>query len=250
MWWSIGLAGLSALLVVAYPTVRGNSELDKTFAQLPKSVQVAVGLGSGSGLTSPVGYMDSQFFANILPAIFLVFAIGAATWSVAGDEQSGMLEMFLASPISRTRLAIARAVAMVTRLGVLVVVKAVVIRLLAPVGDLGQIAATHFFAATLAAALLALAFASIAFCVGAATGASGMATGVAASIAVAGLVIEGLAEQVHVLRAARAASPWHWMLASDPLEHGFTWQSIGLPIIVSVVLTVIGIAVFARRDMR
>ena len=35
LWWSVGLAGTLALLAAAYPTVRDNGELDKTFAGLP-----------------------------------------------------------------------------------------------------------------------------------------------------------------------------------------------------------------------
>jgi ABC-2 type transport system permease protein len=139
---------------------------------------------------------------------------------------------------------------MVARIGVLAAVTTVTLILLAPVGDLGTIDAWHFLAATSAAALLALAFASVGFCVGTATGATSAATGVAAALAVAGLVIEGLAEQVRLLRSVRDASPWHWMLATDPLAHGFTWHAFGLPILVSAVLIAAGAVLFARRDLR
>ena len=37
-WWAVGVAGMCALLAVAYPTVRDNSELDKTFANLSPGV--------------------------------------------------------------------------------------------------------------------------------------------------------------------------------------------------------------------
>lgn len=42
LWWSLGLAAFGALLALAYPTVRDNSELDKTFAGLPPGVQAAL----------------------------------------------------------------------------------------------------------------------------------------------------------------------------------------------------------------
>ena len=32
--WSLGLVGAVALIAVSYPAVRGNAELDQTFAQL------------------------------------------------------------------------------------------------------------------------------------------------------------------------------------------------------------------------
>ena len=77
-WWALAVAGMCALLAVAYPTVRDNNELDKTFANLPPGVEALLGLSGGNLLTSPAGYLDSQFFANILPIMLLVFAVGLA----------------------------------------------------------------------------------------------------------------------------------------------------------------------------
>src|SRR5215469_14758444 len=82
LWWSLGVLGLDALLAVAYPTVRDNAELDRTFAGLPPAVQASLGLDAASRLTSPAGYLNSQYFANLLPMVLLVFAIGLAAWSI------------------------------------------------------------------------------------------------------------------------------------------------------------------------
>ena len=120
--WSLGLIAFAALLAVAYPTIRGNGELDRTFAGLPASVQVALGLSPGGALTSPVGYLNSQYFANILPAVLLVFAIGLAAWAISGDEAAGTLELLLANPIGRVRVALERAGALLVLLAVLTTV--------------------------------------------------------------------------------------------------------------------------------
>ncbi len=251
LWWSLGLIGFAALLAVAYPTVRGNRALDQTFAGLPPGVQAALGLDPGSGLTSPVGYLNSQYFANILPALFLVFAIGLAAWSIAGDEAGGTLELLLANPVSRGRVAAERAGALVALLAVLTAVSAATLVLLDPVVGLDKgLAGDRVVAATVASALLALTFAAVAFCVGASTGRRSLALAVSATLAVAGYVIEGLAAQAPGLRPIRAASPWHWALGSAPLRHGLTWESWLLPLAVSLALFVLGAAVFARRDLR
>jgi hypothetical protein len=70
---SLGLVGVVALIAVSYPAVRGNAELDQTFAQPSPAVRSLLGLTGGTGLTSPAGYLDSQFFANLLPVLLLVF---------------------------------------------------------------------------------------------------------------------------------------------------------------------------------
>ncbi|NUT18920.1 MAG: ABC transporter permease subunit [Hamadaea sp.] len=251
IWWAVSLAALGALLAVAYPTVRGNSELDKTFADLPPSVAALLGLSDGNLLTSPAGYLDSQFYANILPLTLLIFAVGAAAWTIAGDEAGGTLELLTTNPISRTRIAVARYGALLTLLTVLAVVCWAAVAALAPsTGLTAGLGIVRLAAATLACALLALVFATIAYAVGAATGSKPAATAVAAGLAVAGYVAEGLSHQVTALRAVRYANPWHWLLDADPLRNGLTWQSTVLPVAVSAILVIVGLAVFRRRDLR
>jgi beta-exotoxin I transport system permease protein len=251
LWWAVGLAGLAALLALAYPTVRGNTELDSTFANLPPGVEHLLGLGDGNVLTAPAGYLDSQFYANILPLMLLVFAVGMAGWSVAGDEAAGTFELLVANPISRVRVALARLAALVALLAVLAAVSAAVLIALAPGTGLDHgLSAGRFVAATLAAALLALAFAAVAFAVGAATGRRSAALAAAAALAVAGYLVEGLAHQVPVLRPLRAANPWHWLLATDPLRYGLTWQAWVPPLSATVLLIGVSLPRLARRDLR
>lgn len=251
LWWSLGLIGFAALLALAYPTVRGNTALDQTFAGLPPGVLAALGLDPSSALTSPVGYLNSQYFANVLPALFLIFAVGIAAWSISGDEAAGTLELLLANPVTRVRVAAERAGALVVQLTILTVVAAATLVILAPLVGLDTgLGADRLVAATVASALLALTFAAVAFGIGAASGRRSPAIAVVAALAVAGYVIEGLAAQVPALRPIRAASPWHWALGSAPLRHGLTWQTWVLPLVVSLVLLALGTAAFARRDLR
>jgi ABC-2 type transport system permease protein len=251
LWWSLGLVGVVGLLAVAYPTVRDNAELDRTFAGLPPEVQGLLGLGGQNTLTSPVGYLNSQFFANLLPGMLLVFAVGVAAWAVAGDEAAGTLELLLANPVSRARVAAERAGALVLLLATLTVVCTAALVATAPAVGLDQgLPAERLLAATTASALLALVFAAVAFAVGAATGSRPVAMATAAALAVAGFVVQGLAQQVPALRPIQAASPWHWLLASDPLRNGLVWRSWVLPLAVAVVLAALGAVLFQRRDLR
>jgi ABC-2 type transport system permease protein len=193
LWWSLGLLGLDALLAVAYPTVRDNVELDKTFAGLPPAVQASLGLDAANRLTSPIGYLNSQYFANLLPIVLLVFAIGLAAWSISGDEASGSLELLLANPISRVRVALERAAALILLLGVLTAMGGLGLVVLAPFTGLSEgLGADRILAAASATGLLALVFAFVAYGVGAVTGIRSLATTISATLAVALFVIEAL----------------------------------------------------------
>jgi ABC-2 type transport system permease protein len=242
---------MCALLAVAYPTVRDNSELDKTFANLPNGVEALLGLSGGNLLSSPTGYLDSQFFSNILPIMLLVFAVGPAAWSVAGDEAAGSLELLLANPVGRVRVALARFGALVILLTGLTAVCVGALIVLAPAAGLNKgLPAGHVAAGAIASALLALTFAAVAFAVGAATGSRPAALSAAAALAVTGYVLEGLAQQIHALHPVGAVNPWHWLLANDPLGHGLTWRTWIPPLIATVVLAVAGLPRFASRDIR
>lgn len=219
LWWSLGLILAVALVAVSYPAVRDNSELDKTFRGLPPSVQAMLGLDPANALTSPVGYLNSQFYANLFPIVLLVFSIGLASWAIAGDEGAGTLELLLANPVSRVRLALERAGFLVFMLALITLVAVVALVLLAPRVDLTNgLSLDHIVAATVATGLMSLVFAAVAFAVGAATGNRSVAVASAAAAALAGFIVEGLGAQVTLLKAAREISPWHWLLQSEPLR--------------------------------
>jgi ABC-2 type transport system permease protein len=240
-----------ALVVVSYPAIRDNAELDKTFQGLPPSVQAVLGLDPANALTSPVGYLNSQFYANLFPIILLVFSIGLAAWAIAGDEAAGMLELLLANPISRVRLAIERAAFLVFMLALLTAVALVALVLLAPrVGLTKGLSIEHIVAATVATALMSLVFAAVAFAAGASTGNRSLAISLASAIAAAGFVVEGLGAQVKLLQPVREISPWHWLLYSEPLRNGWAPEAWLLPLGVALVLMAFGVAVFVRRDLR
>ncbi len=250
LWWLIGIVAVAALIAVAYPTVRDNSELDSTFAHLSPGVQAILGM-NGNPLSSPAGYLNSQFFANVLPIMLMIQAIGVAAWAIAGTEAAGTLELLLANPISRARVALARAAAIIILLAVTTAGCAAALMALAPGFGLDHgLPVGRLAAACATCACLALAYGAVTFAVGAATGSRPVALATGAALAVAGYVIEGLAQQVTILRPLRAISPWHWLLSADPLNHGLTAQDAALPLAVSLVLIGLGTLAFTRRDLR
>jgi ABC-2 type transport system permease protein len=248
--WSLGLVGVVALVAVSYPAVRGNAELDQTFAQLSPSVRSLLGLTGNTGLTSPRGYLDSQFFANLLPLLLLVFGIGCGAWAVAGDEDAGTLELLLANPVGRGGVALARFAALTIMIAALAAVALAALLLARAPAGLTQVSVARLCAAVASCAALGLAYAAIAFTVGAAGGRRGVAIAAAAGLAVVGFVLEGLGEAVTALRPVRAAMPWHWLLGTDPLRNGLSWQSLGLPLALSLALAAAGTATFVHRDLR
>jgi ABC-2 type transport system permease protein len=251
LWWSVALIGVDILFVLAFPPIRNNSDLNKTFSDLSPGVQALLGLSKDTLITSPVGYLNSQFYANTLPIVLLVFAIGLAAWAIAGDEAAGTLELLLANPVSRTRVAVARALALVLMLLGVAVVCGGALASMAPLVRLDEGLPLHrIVLAAIASGLLALVFAAVTFAVGAASGRRTTAIGSAAAIVVFGYVLEGVAQQVGFLHPVRLINPWHWMLSTDPLGRGASWEAFLLPLAVSAALFALGVLAFAHRDLR
>jgi ABC-2 type transport system permease protein len=249
IWWSVAILALTAVLGASYPSVAEQaSVLDELAESMPEGF--ADMLGAADGLASPAGYLNSNFYANLFPIVLLVLGIGMAAWSVAGAEREGTLEPLLANPVRRSRVALGRYTGHAIVLGVVTALSTAVIIVFRGAWQLDSISVTGYVAAGLASFLLALLFTTITYAVGAATGRKGAAIAAGAGVAVATFVIFALAAFVDLFESVRWLSPWHWFLEPSPLTEGWTWQSIGLPLLIIVPVLTVGTVWFTRRDLR
>jgi ABC-2 type transport system permease protein len=251
LWWSVGLIALVLFTVSVYPSIEGQASFDELVENLPEAVRSFIGSQRDVPISSPPGYLQSRLFATLLPVVLLIFGIGAGARAIGGSEDEGTLELLLANPVTRTRVALERVLALVALLAFLVVVVAIsLIALAPPFGLLEGLSALDLGAATAAAGCIALLHASLAFAVGAVTGRRGPAVATATAIAVAGSLAQSLFEVADAPRAVRMLSPWQWYLEHNALVEGLSAQAVVLPLALSVVLVAAGIAAFARRDLR
>lgn len=249
--WAVGMVGMVVFVAVFFPSMRDNAEMTAAIEDLPDSLKALAGLVGDVSFTSPPGYLHSQFLTTMLPLLLLVLGIGLGARESAGVEEDGLLEASLTMPVSRRRSWAQRAIA----IGVLVAVQAIValaaVVVVGPsVGLLDGVAIVDLALACVAAALLALVHAAVAYAVGCATGRRGLAIAVATAVAAIGYLLEGLSSLSRPAETAALASPWHWYLDRVIVVDGISWTTLTLPVVVSVVLVVIGGRVFETRDLR
>lgn len=250
-WWSAGMAFLVLIVMAAYPSVRDSSEeFDSYLESLPEGVVEL--FGAQSGFASPAGYLNSQMYSNVFPLLLIVLGIGAASWAIAGSESEGTLEMLLANPVPRARVAAERLAGVVVVTGVVTVVATVVTALLAPLVDLTGLPGGALWAAGLGAWTLALCFSGVSFGVGAATGSKAAALGSGSAAAAGTYVLYGLTAFVDGIEQLRWVCPWFWFLDADPLagaDATFWWQAVALPLAVGAAFCAGGVALLVRRDL-
>ena len=251
LWWSVGTLVMVVLSIALWPSVRESEELDEVVQDLPEGVRALIGAQEGIALTSPEGYLSGRLWTSLLPILLIVFGIGLGARAIGGAEEEGTIELLLAQPVRRVRVAVERAGAMVVLLVGLALVAMVAVLVLGPsVGLLDGIAVGHVVGATVALIALALLHAAIAFAVGCATGRRGTAQAVAGGVAVAGYVLQGLASAADAARPARIVTPWHWYLDRNLFVDWPTAAATLLPLALAAVLVAVGVRAFAARDLR
>jgi ABC-2 type transport system permease protein len=242
--WSIGLIALCLMYLPLYPSLAGG-DLEALFAQLPEAFQSAFGLTT---LVDGIGYTHSSLLSLSAVLLLLIAVLGWSTRAIAGDEESGALELLLAHPVTRTQLVLQRGAALALQtLWLALVIAAMIIALSGP-SQLG-IAAGNALAAGLALAGLTLLFGMVAFTAGALSGRRSVALGAGAGLAVLGYLLDAISGQAQWLAPLQRFSPFHWAYAGEPLRYGPDWVGLGLLFGVSALLLLIAVWGLARRDI-
>jgi ABC-2 type transport system permease protein len=242
--WGIGVVALVVLMVLLWPSVRDMPGIEQLLENYPEAMRE---LFNVEAITTGAGFLNAELFSIILPAMFIVFAIGRGARLVAGEEQAGTLEVLLATPLPRVRVLLEKAAALAVSIAALGAVllaatagSASLVGMDIPTGDLAL--------ASLSMVLLGLEHGFLALAVGAATGRRGLSIGVAGAVAVTGYVVFVMGALVEAMEPWRSASPFQHALEGGPigggLGAGFGWMGLA-----ALVLLVAGLPVFHRRDV-
>jgi ABC-2 type transport system permease protein len=246
MWWSIGTVALVALSDAFYPSIAGDPALNDVMEQIPESLRPLLG---PEDITSPVGYLASQLYLSLLPALLLIFAIGRGVALLAGEEEEHTLDLLLAQPISRASLYTQKFVGLAIGLAVLAIASWLpTMALAAPTGL--DIAPVALASATLQLFGLSLFFGSLALAISSAAGRRGAGIAVAAGFAFATFLIDGLGQSVSWLSHLRPLTPWRWYEVTTALSTGFVWPSFFVLVGAALIVTFLGFWAFDRRNLR
>lgn len=248
VWWSLGLCSLVAMMVAVYPSVHGNTDMEKLVQNYPEALKAFIAFGGNVDYTSGAGYLGSELFSFMVPLLLLVAAIGAGARAIAGEEEQGTLDLLLANPVSRRRVVTEKLAALAVELAWLALVLWASLAIGGALADT-KVSLGHFAAATGEAALLALLFGVLALLVGSALGRRGLAIAVAAAAAVAAYLVNALAAIVGALEPVQKLSPFYHYTVGDPLRRGV---SPGHTAVLAALVLVLAFAVplvFERRDL-
>ncbi len=245
LWWAVALIALAVYTAGIYPSI-ATPDFANYIQALPSSI--AALFGETFSFATIEGYLNAYFFNMMGPLIFAIYAIAAGSGAIAGEEERGTLDVLLATPLSRVEIVLHKFAAMVVGtmlLGAFLWLGLVLATMLVDLQVNGFLLAQ----ACAAAALVGAVFGAMALALGAARGSRGFSVGAATAIAIAAYVLKTYAPLVEGMKNWQKLSPFYYATASDPLTNGLSLQHAALMIAVSLVLLVVAIVAFQRRDV-
>lgn len=242
--WGLALFAVSAFYISFYPSMGDTPAMQEVIDSMPSGLAEALGYDQ---ISSAAGYIGATVYGLLGPVLLLVFGIATGARLVAGEEEAGSLELELAHPVGRFALVAQRWLAVLLDLLMLIVPVLLATVLLVLALDL-DVQMLNVLAMTAGLLLFALAFASVSFAIGAATGRRAVALGTAAALAVLGYLAHGIGPQLESGQWMGEISPWGWYLSADPLLNGWDFAGLGLLAAVALVAVPVAMAAFSNRD--
>jgi len=247
--WGLGLCFFPVVYVGLYPSF---ADQMASFSEvLDLDLYRAMGIGMDS-MASLEGYMASTV-TNLVPVILCIYAVINGTGTLAGEEDSGRLELIVALPIPRWQIVAVKAGALgVALFLILTIVSAgAALTLLAIESQVdATITPIDVFLSLLAAWPLALAFGMISLFLGTFSPGRRISAALAAVVVIASYLGSNLAGMVSSLEAIQGLFLFHFYEATaQALEQG--QQAGDMLILMVVALVAFGLAVFffQKRDL-
>lgn len=245
-WWSLGSFALILFVVALYPTFKDTTSL----TQLYQSSEEIVALVGQQDITTPVGFLTQEIFSIMAPLFLIIYGISLGAGSIAGEEGRRTLPLLLANPVSRGRIVYEKYAAMKVALLVIAVVVFVSIAVLAPLFEMDNLDLAKLATASFMTFLIGLAFASIAFLVGALSGNRAAATGIASALGLGMYLLYVMEQLVDSLEPYRFLSLFHYFEPGTVLAEFPSAENVLVLGAVSIVGFGLSLLVFRRRDVR
>lgn len=243
--WSVALFAMTLLTMSFYPYFK-NSGFEQIVSQAPKSLQGV--LGQAANYKSVPGYVDQQIFALRMPLLTIIMAVTLFVGVGVADEDKGTLETLLAQPVTRSSVFWQKyaAGAILLAIAHLFIILGVMASYPFIHGSMNSI---NLLAATFGCWLLTMAFATVTYAFGAATGKRGLTIGIASALAFFGYLISSLAPAVEKLSRLQKLTPFYYYNTPPIGMNGLRLAHVGLFVGFCALLCLVSMVIFRNRDL-
>ena len=247
IWWSVGLILTNLMIVLIFPSIEESSAaLTEYMNNLPPAMIALI--GDIQNFTTMEGYLGLELFSFFLPALTLGFGIAYGGSAIGSEEDSGTLDLLLSYPISR-RSVLTQKFGAITVFALLVLVASTAGLLLGVVMVDSSINIVNLAAAVLNVGLLTLLFGTLTLALTGVGLNRGAASGISAGLAALTFLMNSLAPLADLPEVVRHITPWYYYDAVEVLQTGPVPLNAAVLLVGIVILLVIGMIGFQRRDI-
>ena len=241
------LIGVAYAIVSQFATPASRREMGDVIRAVPPILQ---GLAGKVVNVETLGGYLSYKYGTFFPIIAGLWSILALSGTLAAEARRGSLEFVAAGPITRRRIALEKLSGHVL---VLAIASLAMFVSLLVVGTFGKLPGDEIPVSAAAGyaiwlGLLALVAGSVAFALAPFLG-RGSAVGIAGTIMFAGFILNGYQAAIPQLAPLANLTWFGWTTNHIPLAGLYDWPSLALTGAVAVVLLVVGVEAFVRRDI-
>lgn len=241
--WGIGIALTIALEASVWPSF-SDIDYQSLLDQYPEALKEAFNI---TDMGTGAGFLNAELFSLVLPAIFIIYAVGRGARLVAGEEEDGTLEALAALPVPRNRILAEKAGALVAAIGVLSAVLFAAVWVSSVAVGMG-IPVLHILNATIAMFLLGVEFGLVSLALSAGTGRRALTIGIASGLAGASYLLYLMGQIVKGFEPYLVLSPFYQAISRGPIGGELPLIVLAMPAAGLVVLAA-GMPIFDRRDL-
>lgn len=246
--WSLIMLLLSLMMMGFFPSIQESSaDMQDYINNLPEAFKGMI--GGEIDISTINGYLSMELFSFFYPFMVLAFTIMYGSSLIAGEEDSGTLDLLLATPIPRWRVFLDKFLALVVFTTVTLIAMVLGLLIGMPLFGVEGLDVGRTLAATFNMELLGLLFGALALAVTGTQGARGMALGLALGAAAITYLIFVLSDIANLPDALNWLSPWYHYNGPTVMREGLDLARTALMAVLTVIFIVFGLRSFQRRDV-
>ena len=242
--WSISMALLAIMFTALYEPFAGAVE---GMAEIAPAEMEAIWGGNLEYASTPAGWLGIELYGIFLPIVLAIIAVNSGSTAIGGEEDSGTLELLLASPISRSRIVVEKSLSIITQIG------------LVAISVWGGVALGSFLfsfkvslldvlLATIMAWLFGTSISYLSLCVHSITGSKGLAIGIGSLFVGLSYIANVLAQLLNSLSGLKYFSTFYYYSGGTVLVEGLSTTNFLVLAGASVILWILSVRFFETRD--
>ena len=113
--WSISMTLLALMFAALYESFAGEIE---DMAEIAPAAMEAIWGGNLDYADTPAGWLGLELYGIFLPLVLAIIGVSSGAAAIGSEEDSGTLELLLASPVGRTRIVVEKSLSVSAQLAI------------------------------------------------------------------------------------------------------------------------------------